>query len=91
MGSRIHVLRASNDQEIDAAFETLGKEDIHALIVASSPYFDTRRNRIVQLASQIQFLRSIIFANTLSQVGLLVTASILWTLIGKWRSTPARF
>jgi ABC-type uncharacterized transport system substrate-binding protein len=52
MGARLHVLRASNDQEIDAAFETLGQEKIHALGVASSPYFDTQRNRIVQLAAQ---------------------------------------
>lgn len=52
MGFRIHVLRASNDQEIDAAFETLSKENIHALVVASAPYFDTQRNRIVQLASR---------------------------------------
>lgn len=52
MDLRIHVLRASNDEAIDAAFETLGKENIHALIVASSPYFDTQQNRIVQLASR---------------------------------------
>ncbi len=52
MGARVHVLRASNDPEIDAAFENLAKENIHALVVASSPYFDTQRNRIVQLAAQ---------------------------------------
>ena len=52
MGARIRVLRASNEQEIDAAFETLGKEDVHALAVASSPYFDTERSRLVQLAAR---------------------------------------
>jgi putative ABC transport system substrate-binding protein len=52
MGARLRVLRASNDPEIDAAFETVGKEKIRAMGVASSPYFDTQRNRIVQLAAQ---------------------------------------
>ena len=52
MGVRIHVLRASNEREIDAAFETLGTENIRALAVASSPYFDTQRSRIVQLAAR---------------------------------------
>ena len=52
MGARLRVLRASTDQDIDAAFETLGKEKIQALVVASSPYFDTQRNRIVQLAAR---------------------------------------
>jgi putative ABC transport system substrate-binding protein len=51
MGLRIRVLRASNEQELDAAFATLGQESIRALAVASSPYFDTERSRIVQLAA----------------------------------------
>jgi putative ABC transport system substrate-binding protein len=46
------VLRASNEHEIDAAFETLGNENIRALAVASSPYFDSRRNMLVQLAAR---------------------------------------
>jgi putative ABC transport system substrate-binding protein len=52
MSLRIRVLRASNEREIDAALETLGTENIRALAVASSPYFDTQRNRIVQLAAR---------------------------------------
>jgi ABC-type uncharacterized transport system substrate-binding protein len=52
MGLRIDVLRASSEQEIDAAFETLGKQNIRALVVASSPYFDTQRSRVVNLAAQ---------------------------------------
>jgi putative ABC transport system substrate-binding protein len=52
MGTRIRVLPASNEHEIDVAFETLGKEGIRALAVASSPYFDSRRNRIAQLAAR---------------------------------------
>jgi putative ABC transport system substrate-binding protein len=52
MGLRIDVLRASSEQEIDAAFETLDKQNIRALVVASSPYFDTQRTKIVNLAAQ---------------------------------------
>jgi putative ABC transport system substrate-binding protein len=52
MGIRIRVMRASNEHEIDAAFNAANKENIRALIVASSPYFDTQRTRILQLAAR---------------------------------------
>lgn len=52
LGLRIRVLRASNEHEIEIAFDTIDKENIRALAVASSPYFDTQKMRIVQLAAQ---------------------------------------
>jgi len=52
LGLRIRVLRASNEHEIEIAFDTIDKENILALAVASSPYFDTQKMRIVQLAAQ---------------------------------------
>ena len=52
MGLRIDVLRASSEQEIYAAFESFGKNNIRALAVASSPYFDDHRTRIVDLAAR---------------------------------------
>lgn len=51
MGVRIHVLRATNEQEIEAAFETLANNNIRALVQAASPYFDTQAKQLVQLAS----------------------------------------
>ena len=51
MGARIRVLRATNEQEIDAAFEILANNNIRALAVASSPYFDTEHKRLVRLAT----------------------------------------
>src|SRR6185312_9553831 len=48
----IHVLRASTDREIDAAFETIGRERIAALAVGGSPFFDTRRDELVALAAR---------------------------------------
>jgi putative ABC transport system substrate-binding protein len=53
IGVHILVLRAGNEREIDAAFEVIAKERIRALTVASSPFFDTRRNQIVALASRL--------------------------------------
>ncbi|MBR1142960.1 ABC transporter substrate-binding protein [Bradyrhizobium sp. AUGA SZCCT0431] len=47
---QIHVLRASADREIDAAFETVAQRRIPALSVAADPFFDTRRDKIVVLA-----------------------------------------
>ena len=49
---RIVVVRAGNDQELDAAFAALVKEGVGALLVAADPYFDTRRERIVGFAQQ---------------------------------------
>ena len=52
IGARIHVLRADNEREIDAAFETMAKERIRALAVAPSPFFDVRRRQIIALAAR---------------------------------------
>jgi putative tryptophan/tyrosine transport system substrate-binding protein len=51
-GVRLEILRASSEREIDAAFETIAKARIHALAVAASPFFDTRRGQIVALAAR---------------------------------------
>lgn len=37
---------------IDAAFETIAQRQIPALTVAASPFFDTRRNKLVALAER---------------------------------------
>jgi len=52
MKQSVHVLRANTDREIDVAFETIAQQRIPALAVAASPFFDTRRNRIVELANR---------------------------------------
>jgi putative ABC transport system substrate-binding protein len=49
---QIHVLRASTDREIDAAFETVAQRRIPALSVAADPFFDTRRDKLVVLAAR---------------------------------------
>jgi putative ABC transport system substrate-binding protein len=47
---RLRVFRVDKDREIDAAFVAIATEQIGALAVAASPYFDTRREKIVTLA-----------------------------------------
>jgi putative ABC transport system substrate-binding protein len=49
---QIHVLRASTDREIEAAFETVAQQRIAALAVAADPFFDTRRDKLVALAAR---------------------------------------
>jgi putative ABC transport system substrate-binding protein len=52
IGLQIHVLRANTDREIEAAFEIIAQHRIAALAVASSPFFDTRRDKLVALAAR---------------------------------------
>jgi putative ABC transport system substrate-binding protein len=49
---RLVVARASTDDELEAAFASLVRENAGALLVAADPYFDTRRNRIVAFAAR---------------------------------------
>src|SRR5262249_54520345 len=52
ISQRIAVAKASNDEELDAAFSALMKQHVDALLIAADPYFDTRRERIVAFAAQ---------------------------------------
>ena len=52
MNLPISVLRANTDHEIDAAFEIVTQQRIPALAVAASPFFDTRRDKLVALAAR---------------------------------------
>ena len=52
IGRRLVVAKASNDEELNAAFALLLEQGIGALHVASDPYFDTRRDRIIAFAAQ---------------------------------------
>jgi putative ABC transport system substrate-binding protein len=48
----IHVVSATSEREIDAAFETLVRQGTDALLVANDPYFDSRRDQIAALAAR---------------------------------------
>jgi putative tryptophan/tyrosine transport system substrate-binding protein len=52
VGLQIHVLRATTDPEIDAAFAALSGIRAGALVVSSNAFFNTRREQIVALAGR---------------------------------------
>jgi putative ABC transport system substrate-binding protein len=52
IGQRLLIAKASNDEELNAAFTLLLQQGIGALLVAADAYFDTRRDRIIAFAAQ---------------------------------------
>ena len=47
-----HILKASSESEIDAAFATLVQLHADALVVGSDPFFNSRRELLVALAAR---------------------------------------
>jgi putative ABC transport system substrate-binding protein len=52
LGQSLVVLNAGSDEAIEAAFAALRPQHVGALLVGADPFFDTRRERLVALASQ---------------------------------------
>lgn len=52
IGAKSEVLRASSESEIDVAFSDIRKTHCNALLVASDPFFLTRRDQIAALAAR---------------------------------------
>jgi putative tryptophan/tyrosine transport system substrate-binding protein len=50
LGKQIHVLEASTDAEIDAAFSTLAQLRAGALVIVADQFYNDRRERIAALA-----------------------------------------
>jgi ABC-type uncharacterized transport system substrate-binding protein len=50
-GIRLHVLKAAEEDEFEPAFASLSRLRVDALIVGTDPFFTSRRERIVALAS----------------------------------------
>jgi len=53
IGIELRFVTASSEREIDTAFATLAEMRIGALMVASDPFFNGRRQQIVALASRL--------------------------------------
>ena len=51
LGLQIQVLNANTSREIDAGFETMGRERPDALFVAATPFLNGRRVQLAQLAA----------------------------------------
>jgi len=52
VGQQITVASAGNDAEMEDAFTMLAREQVSALLIATSPYFDTRQDRFIAFASR---------------------------------------
>jgi putative tryptophan/tyrosine transport system substrate-binding protein len=52
VGQQIHILRANNERDIDAAFATLVQQRTDALLVAHDPFFFSRRDQFIALAAR---------------------------------------
>ena len=51
-GVQLHILKAGTESEIDAAFASLVQLHAGALVVGSDPFFSSRREQLVALASR---------------------------------------
>jgi putative ABC transport system substrate-binding protein len=51
-GLQLHVLKASSESEIDTAFASLVQLHAGALVVGADPFFTSRREQLVALASR---------------------------------------
>ena len=51
-GVQLHILKAGTESEIDAAFATLVQLHAGALVVGADPFFISRRDQLVALASR---------------------------------------
>jgi len=52
LNHQVHVVKVTDDRELEAAFTSFGREKDGAVIVASDPFFTSRRERLVALAAQ---------------------------------------
>jgi putative tryptophan/tyrosine transport system substrate-binding protein len=52
LGLRLDVHRASTDRDLDTAFAAIGKAQAGALLIASDPFFDINREKLVDEAAR---------------------------------------
>ena len=74
VGQQLVVLRASTEQDIDAAFAAMVQQRASSLLVAASPFFVTRADHLIALAARhalpaIYFRREIADAGGLMSYG----------------------
>jgi putative ABC transport system substrate-binding protein len=67
-GVELSILKATNENEIDAAFETAVTSKAGGLIVAADPFFDTRRQQLVATAARAK-MPTIYFEREFSNTG----------------------
>ena len=69
-GQKVSLIKASNEQEINAAFSGMAKANARALLVGGSQFFSGRRNQLVGLAALHAIPASYAFSAFVSTGGL---------------------
>ena len=70
IGQKTITFKASSEQEINAAFTSLAKSRAGALLVGAGPYFNSRRNQLVNLAALHAIPASYVLSGFVSAGGL---------------------
>jgi putative tryptophan/tyrosine transport system substrate-binding protein len=78
-GLQLHILKASSESELDAAFSTLAELQASAVIVSPDGFFSNRREQLLSLASRhgiptIYWLRRFVEGGGLISYGSSITA-----------------
>jgi putative ABC transport system substrate-binding protein len=71
-GLPLHILKASTEGEIDAAFATLVRLNTGALVIGPDPFFGSRREQLVGLAAR-HAVPTIYFAREFAALGGLIS------------------
>jgi ABC-type uncharacterized transport system substrate-binding protein len=53
LGVQVHIVNASSEREIDAAFANFVQQRVNALLIGTDPYYLTRRDQLVALAARL--------------------------------------
>jgi putative ABC transport system substrate-binding protein len=80
LGIHLHVLSASTEHDLDAAYATLANLRAGGLVVAGEPFFDSQRDRLVALSARhavpaIYAFREYVMAGGLASYGTSITDS----------------
>lgn len=70
IGQKIMTVKASNEQEIDAAFSTVARSGAGAMLVGAGPFFAGRRGQLVGLAALYAIPASYVFGGVVAAGGL---------------------
>jgi hypothetical protein len=53
LGVQLHILRASNERDIDDAFATLAQLRAGAFVISSDPFFNSRAEQFAQICKRL--------------------------------------
>jgi putative ABC transport system substrate-binding protein len=54
VGQKMVIVQARNDSDLGAAFDMLAQQHASALVVGADPFFNTRRDKLVELAARYE-------------------------------------